>query len=191
MTSFEDTLWARLADHGADTAEIPAKNAAPVRARTHLLRHPRFLAGGTLGLAGVGATLLLALGGTAAPPAFAITQKSDGTVFVKFNLSTDNVYYRADLRLIARYHETALIRLGNGSAPVAGPVDCTPTPDAADHNAMPPGPPVKLLLGDNGTATYEAGNSGSGTHYIASCHLYIASPGSRNPGDSDSGNTGS
>jgi hypothetical protein len=56
----------------------------PVRARARRARH-RLLAGGTLGLAGVGAALVLILGGSAASPAFAITRASDGSVLVSLN----------------------------------------------------------------------------------------------------------
>jgi hypothetical protein len=63
--------------------EQRAAGAAATRARR---TRPRLLAGSTLGLAGVGAALVLALGGTAATsPAYAITQKGDGSVFIKFN----------------------------------------------------------------------------------------------------------
>ena len=46
---------------------------------------PRVLAGSTLGLAGVGTVLVLALSGSAAPPAFAITTNGDGSVLVNIN----------------------------------------------------------------------------------------------------------
>ena len=57
------------------------------RARVRRPR-PRLLAGGTLGLAGIGAALVLILsaGGAAAPPAFAITTNGDGSLTV--NLDT-------------------------------------------------------------------------------------------------------
>ncbi len=62
--------------------------SGPMRARVRRPR-PRLLAGSTLGLAGVGAALVLALSGSAAPPAFAITRTSDGSVLVKLNYAQD------------------------------------------------------------------------------------------------------
>jgi hypothetical protein len=53
--------------------------------------HPRALAGGTLGFAGIGVTLVLALsaGGATAPSAFAVTKHSDGSVLVQLDRQED------------------------------------------------------------------------------------------------------
>jgi hypothetical protein len=56
--------------------------------------------------------VVLALSGTAATsPAYAITPKSDGTVFVKVNFGGPNTLLAAGTRLIDKYHET-VIRTG-------------------------------------------------------------------------------
>jgi hypothetical protein len=84
MSQFEDNLWGSVVDrHGDELAR--ADRPEPGRAGGGGVRRPRILAGSTLGLAGVGAALLLALSGSAASPAFAITKKSDGSVLVKLN----------------------------------------------------------------------------------------------------------
>ena len=75
---------------------------APVATRARRARlRPRVLAGSTLGLAGVGAALLLALGGSTAPPAFAITTSSDGSVLVKLNYSTNQNLPQVNQKLAA------------------------------------------------------------------------------------------
>ena len=67
-----------------------ARPASAGRPRRKRLR-PRILAGSTLGLAGVAAALVLALGGTAATaPAFAITRASDGSVLVHLNTNSSS-----------------------------------------------------------------------------------------------------
>ena len=44
-----------------------------------------------------------------------------------------------------------------------------------------PGPPVKVLVGTDGTGVIDSGNTGAGTWHLAACHL---------TGDTGSGNTG-
>jgi hypothetical protein len=165
--------------------------ARPTRARAGARRprpRPRVLAGGTLGLAGVAAAALLAFSGTAATsPAYAITQKSDGTVFVKINFWGRQTLIAADTKLIARFHETALINTAPGPATVQGPVKCTPTPDRyVSGDPTPSGPPVKILLGTDGTGVIPSGDTGAGTVHLASCATYVSYPNS----NSGSGNTG-
>jgi hypothetical protein len=89
---------------------------------------PRLFAGGTLGLAGVGAAVLLALGGSAATaPAYAITQKDNGTVLVKFNFGRHSDFVHADQQLTAKYHEEILVSTAPGPATVKGPLNCVVT----------------------------------------------------------------
>ena len=89
------------------------------------------LAGSTLGLAGVGAALVLALGGSAAPPAFAITKQSDGSVLVKLNYLQDQNLPQVNDKLTALgTHEQITIYMATGAAAVNGPVTCTPGPGA-------------------------------------------------------------
>ena len=83
MSKFTDKLWSDLArDHGPTLARVDRPK--PGRAGGgRMLRRPRLLAGSTLGLAGVGVALVLVLGGSSAPPAFAVTRHHDGSVAVK------------------------------------------------------------------------------------------------------------
>ena len=149
--------------------------SGPVRARVRRPR-PRLFAGGTLGLAGVGAALVLALSGSAAPPAFAITRSGDGSVLV--NINRLESLPAANHKLTAMgIHEQITIDMTSGAAAVSGPVTCTPAPGASNV----PGRPVKVLVGTNGTEVIGSGNTGAGTWHLAACHL---------TGDTGSGNTG-
>ncbi len=98
--------------------------ARPARARRTRPR-PRVLAGSTLGLAGVGAALVLALGGTAATtPAFAVTRASDGSVLVQLNYQTDQNLPQVNQKLAAMgTHEQIGIAMATGPASVTGPGD--------------------------------------------------------------------
>ena len=135
------------------------------------LRRPRLLAGGTLGLAGIGATLVLALGGTAATtPAFAVTTNSDGSVLVHLNINSSLPQVNAKLAAMGT-HEQIGIAMASGPAAVSGPVTCTPRPGVS-------GPTVKVLDGPNGTEVISPGqtgdNTGVGTWHLASCSVYPA-----------------
>ncbi len=191
-------------DHAALFAQIVAKPGdprlgnAPHERSSRLLgrkvpwtrARPRVFAGSTLGLAGIGAALLLALGGSAAPPAYAITQKADGTVFVQINFAGRQTLLAADGMLVAKYHETALINIASGPATVEGPVSCAPTPDpAAPGDPSPSGPAVTILLGQNGTATIPSGDTGAGTVHLTSCQTYVSYPHSNTGNTGNSGNT--
>lgn len=166
MSKFTDHLWSDLArEHGATLAQ--ADRPEPGRAGGRLLRRPRILAGSTLGLAGVGAALVLALGGTAATaPAFAITTTSDG-VLVHLNYTSDQNLPQVDAKLASMgIHESVGIQMAEGAATVSGPVTCTPGPGVT-------GPKVKVLVGANGTETIaagqSAGNTAAGSFHLMSC----------------------
>ncbi len=78
MSKFTDRLWRELVrEHGADLAQTRRPAAGP---RRHA--RPRLLAGTTVGLAGVGSVVALAIGAAGTSPAFAVTSNSDGTVSV-------------------------------------------------------------------------------------------------------------
>jgi hypothetical protein len=149
-----------------------ANQPAPARAGgTGVLRRPRVLAASTLGLAGVGAALVLVLGGTAATtPAFAITTSSDGSVLVHLNINSSLPQVNAKLAAMGT-HEQIGIQMAQGAAAVSGPVTCTPRPGV-------PGPTVKVLDGPNGTEVITPGqtgdNTGVGTWHLASCAVYPA-----------------
>jgi hypothetical protein len=135
----------------------------PIDVRRSRLR-PRVLAGGTLGLAGVGAALVLALGGPATPPAFAITRSDDGSVLVHLNYDTNQNLPQVDQKLASMgIHEQVGIQMAPGAATVSGPVTCTPLRGVS-------GPPVKILVGTNGTEVINPGQSGDNTA-VGSFHL--------------------
>jgi len=204
MTRFDfDPDLERLGDALRDSATIDLareEQAAPpafagrgrhadavVRTRARRPR-PRILAGGTLGLAGVGAALLLVLsaGGAAAPPAFAITTNSDGSVTVQIN--EDTSLPAANHKLTAMgIDEQVTIYMAPGAAAGSGAVNCTPGPGASL-----PRPPVKVLVGTDGTevigAGQSAGNTGEGTFHLARCT--VAPDSDTGPGTGNTGNTG-
>ena len=68
----------------AELTQTPARADRPCSPRARRVR-PRVLAGTTLGLAGLGTALVIALGTSATSPAFAVTRHHDGTVFVTIN----------------------------------------------------------------------------------------------------------
>jgi hypothetical protein len=149
-----------------------------IRARVRRPR-PRLLAGSTLGLAGVGAALVLALGGSAAPPAFAITRSGDGSVLVKLNYTSDQNLPQVNRKLAKMgTHEQITIYMAPGAATVSGPVTCSPAPGAS-------GPSVKVLVGTNGTEIIgegqSAGNTAEGSFHLDHCTT---------TGDTGSANTG-
>jgi hypothetical protein len=149
--------------------------SGPVRTRVGRAR-ARLLAGGTLGLAGVAAALVLALGGSTAPPAFAVTRASDGSVLVTLNYAADQNLPQVNQRLAALgTHEQIGIAMATGPALTSGPVTCTPAPGASGTS----GPAVKVLVGTNGTEVIgqgeSAGNTAEGTFHLASCGVYPAS----------------
>lgn len=128
----------------------------------------RLLAGGTLGLAGVGAGLVLALGigGATSPPAFAITKHDDGSLTV--NLDNDGGLIGANRKLAAMgYDEHIQFRMAQGPASVSGPVECVASPNGATVS----GPPVSVTVGpnDSNTETIASGNTGAGVWHVANC----------------------
>ena len=147
--------------------------SGPARAR---VRRPRLVAGSTLGLVGVGAALVLALGGSAAPPAFAVTTNTDGSVLVTLN--QDSALPQVNRKLAAMgTDEQITIYMAPGAATVSGPVTCTPAPGVS-------GPKVKVLNGADGTYVVPSGNTGAGTWHLARCTTTGAT------GSGNSGNTG-
>jgi hypothetical protein len=177
MTRFTDNLWRDLArEHGPALAlaDRPEPGRAP------LLRRPRVLAGSTLGLAVAGAALVLGLGAATSTPAFAISTNPDGSVTVTMNNGEDIVAVNDKLTSMG-IHEQIIIRMAPGPAPASGPVTCTPAPGTSNL----PGPPLKVLVGQNGTEVIASGatvgNTGEGTWHLAACHV-------NTPGDT--GNTG-
>jgi hypothetical protein len=186
MSKFTDHLWRDLVrEHGPTLARADR----PEPARAGVLRRPRILAGSTLGLAGVGAALLLVLsaGGAAAPPAFAITKQNDGSVLVKLNYAQNLNLPQVNQKLAAMgTHEEITIYMATGAAPAPGPVTCT----RATGAASPSGPQVNVLNGPNGTEFIRpgesAGNTAEGTFHLDHC-VVSSDTGSANSGNSGAG----
>jgi len=177
MAKFADNLWSDLArEHGA--ALTYADRPGPGRA---LGPRRRVLAGSTLALAGAGAALGVALTAGASTPAFAVTKTGDGSVLVTINQT--QALPQANAKLIAMgIHEQITIYMASGAAAVSGPVTCTPAPGVS-------GPPVKVLIGTNGTETIGSGNTGAGTWHLASCQV-VSGTGSGNTGQVPGGPAG-
>jgi hypothetical protein len=186
-----DALFARIVADAGDPRLLEAPHAGSSRflgatARPWTRARPRVVAGSTLGLAGV-AALVLALSGSTAPPAFAITTNGDGSVLV--NINRLESLPDANHKLTAMgIHEQITIFMAPGAAPASGPVNCVP------QGANVPGPPVKAIVGTNGTELIPSGNTGGGTWHMASCRLYATRTTGGNPlyGENPSarGNTG-
>lgn len=162
MTKFTDHLWSDLArDHGATLAYAAAPQPGVAR-RSASIRRPRVLAGSTLGLAGIGAALVLALGGPATQAAYAVTTNADGSVTVQLN--RDSALPQANAKLASMgTHEQISIQMAQGAATVSGAVTC------ARASGTPSAPAVKVLVGTNGTEVIASGNTGAGTWHLASC----------------------
>jgi hypothetical protein len=175
-------LFARLVAEPEDPRLVEAGSSRLLRqARFWPRARPRVLAGTTLGLAGVGAAVVLALSGSAAPPAFAITKEGDGSVLVQLNYGQNENLPQVNRKLTAMgTGEQITIYTAIGPAPVSGPVTCAPAPGASS----PSGPPVKVLVGTDGTEAIgpgqSAGNTGEGTFHLDHCVV---------TGDAGSGNT--
>ena len=185
MSKFTDHLWRDLVrEHGPTLAH--ADRPEPARAgEAGVLRRPRILAGSTLGLAGVVAALLVVLGGSAAPPAFAITKQGDGSVLVKLSYVQNENLPQVDQKLKEMgTHEQITIYMAPGAATVNGPVTCTPATGAES----PSGPQVKVLVGTDGTEVVgsgqSAGNTAEGSFHLDHCVV------TSDTGSGNSGNTG-
>lgn len=79
MTVFEDRLWSELLETSCDVAPVGAKSVAPRR------NSLKFAAAGTAIAAVLGTSAALALDSVSSPPAFAVTQNTDGTITVDIN----------------------------------------------------------------------------------------------------------
>jgi hypothetical protein len=183
-------LFARIVAEPGDPRLVEAPHERSSRLLGRKVRpwtraRPRVLAGSTLALAGVGAALVLALSGSAAPPAYAITRNGDGSVLV--NINRLQSLPAANHKLTAMgIHEQVTIYMASGAAPVSGPVTCT-----SARGANLSGPQLKVLVGKDGTEVIPplqtAGNTGVGTFHLDRC-VVTGDTGSGNTGNS--GNTG-
>ena len=176
MSKYTDNLWRDIAqEHGATLALAERPEAAG----TSFLRRPRVLAGSTLGLAGAGVAVFLAVGAASSTPAFAVTKDADGSVLVNINQIT-SLPHGGNARLAAMGVGGLIIQMAGGPATVSGPVTCTRAPGAT-------GPIVKILVGKDGTEVIAPGatpgNTGVGTWHLASCQT-------TGPDTGGTGNTG-
>jgi len=131
---------------------------------------------------GVGTALTLALGAASSTPAYAITTNGDGSVLVTIN--QNSALPQANAKLTAMgIHEQISIQMAPGAAAASGPVNCTPAPGVSNL----PGPPLKVLVGKDGTQVIAPGttgdNTGVGTWHLAACYVH-------NTGNTGTGNTG-
>jgi len=182
MSKFTDHLWQDLVDEHGPALAHDDRTASGRAGGAAVLRRPRVVAGSTLGLVAVGAALVLALGGSSAPPAFAITTNHDGSVLVNLNYTADQNLPQVDRKLAAMgIHEQIEIDMASGAATVSGPVTCTPASGVS-------GPTVKVLVGTNGTEVIapgqSAGNTAEGSFHLVSCSVH------GDTGNTGSGNTG-
>ena len=174
MTKFTDNLWRDLArEHGPALAHADR----PQPGRAALLRRPRVLAGSTLALAGVGTALTLGLTAAGSTPAYAITTNSDGSVLVTINQKTAVPQANAKLNAMG-IDEQVNIEMVSGPALAKGPVSCIPEPGVS-------GPPLKVLVGKDGTEVITGSNTGAGTWHLAACKTFKT--GDTGPGTGNSG----
>jgi hypothetical protein len=164
-----DALFARIVAQPGDPRLLEAPHERSlwllgwkVRSWTRVRR--RVLAGGTVGLAGVGAALVLALSGSAPASAFAITSGGDGSVLVK--ISRLQSLPAANRQLTAMgIHEQVTIFMARGATPPRGPVTCIPK-----SGANRSGPPLKVLVGEGGTEVGKAaGVIGVDAYHLDHC----------------------
>ena len=177
MTKFTDNLWRDLVrEHGPALAY--ADRPEPGRARRP---RARVLAGSTLGLACVGTALTVALTAAGSTPAYAVTKNSDGSVLVTINQKTALPQANAKLTAMG-IDEQVNIEMVSGPALAKGPVSCTPEPGVS-------GPPLKVLVGKDGTEVVKfrtaGGNTGVGTWHLLACSTFKT--GDTGPGSGNSG----
>jgi hypothetical protein len=166
-----------------DRAAHRELSATSASLRTRFAR-PRFLAGGSLGIAGIAAAATLALSGAASAPALAVTRDADGSVLVTVSPQTNQPWAEAaDQRLASLGITEAIdgIHTAPGPATSSAPVACTPgsgaaavTPSGAlvPAPAVPTGPPIKVAFGKDGTEVIPSGTTGAGTAHLVSCIYY-------------------
>ncbi len=152
MSNYEDKLLRDVMHQHGDTLDQADRTPRRKSRARAMLRRPRVLAGSSLGLVGIGAALLIAVGagGAAAPTqAFAITRHSDGSVLVQLN-SSENLG-QANQKLAAMGIDEQITLYPNAH-PTAyrGVESCKAAPGASAPN-----PPIDLSV-----VTNDADNTG-------------------------------
>jgi hypothetical protein len=160
MSNFTENLWGDIVrEHGSALAQ--ADRVEPSRGAR--LRRPRVLAGGTLGMAGIATALVLALGGSTAAPAFAVTQADDGSVLVTLNSVPGETVPGLNAKLAQMgVNESVGLYFASGAATAGGPVTCSLGATAKT--------PIKILVGSDGTQTLGPGEGeAEGTFHLDHC----------------------
>jgi len=107
-------------------------------------KRSRYLASSSLGLAGIGAAVVIVLSGTSATtPAFAITRHQNGTVLVQLNRQEDIAQANQKLAAMGINEQITLYMKPNPTA-ATGPETCTPGPGAGAPN-----PPISVVVNTN------------------------------------------
>ena len=158
----DDALFAQTVAEPGD----PRLATAQTRPARRWTTRPRILAGGSVGLVAIAAGVVLAINGSTAPPAFAITTSGDGSLLVAvYHVSAMEA---AVQQLDAMHLQGMLdVEIKRGPAPVPGPIECS-TGDQGQQ--------VQMLLGSDGTDVVPAGVRGAGTWHLANCSI---TPGNR------------
>jgi hypothetical protein len=143
---------------------------------------PRVVAGGSLGLAGLAAGLVLAFSGSTAPPAFAITHNSNASLLV--HLYHVSALAAAEQQIEANdVQGTLVVTIEPGPATTPGPIECS----TGDQDQQ-----VEMLLGSDGTDVVPAGTRGAGSWHLGVCSIAPGNGGSNTGASgSNTGNTGS
>lgn len=160
MSKFEDHLWHEVARQAGPDLESAVRPQAQYPRPTR-----RVLAGGTLGLAGLGTVLGFVLGSGATAPAFAVTRNDNGTVTVSIKRSSGIPGANTRLHQLG-INARVLARLPVGcssSTPIAG--RRAPAPSGGIANARwtinPSQVPAGQTLALTPPPTGNSGTSGS------------------------------
>ena len=163
-----DALRAGATRELARGPPTPRPNPGPMSG----LRRPRVLAGGTLGVAGIGTALALALtaGGATAPPAFAINSNQNGSLTVDVADPGQGLFPLNTELANKGYGEHIEFTMAQGPAASPGIISCVESPAGASVS----GPAINVTVGpgDTNTETIATGNTGAGVWHVASCQRY-------------------
>ena len=204
----EETVRAALAREIEKATDARRPGGARRRSPRAYRSRRRVLAGGTLGLAGICAAVLLALSATSPPPAFAVTRHRDGTVTISImrasgiagvNAKLHELGIRATVaRQAPAYCQPARgqVAVPSGSAGASAEASANWTiapgsiPPGSQLVLTPPPAPPGTDSGNSGNSgnSGTGGNSGSGG--VCLSHGSQAPVSAGPPPGAPSGNTG-
>lgn len=192
MSEFTDHLWRDLVtEHGATLAHAERPHGRRAGG-AGLLRRPRVLAGSTLGLAGVGAAVVLGLSATDTPPAYAVTRHQDGSVSVKVNRRSG--ISGANHKLAAMGIHARVTAVGDGQsfqlscvAPGPGPDGKSLTIKGEPKVATGPVSAGSTTSGKAGARATGAGAADSGGPAVGSTWHVVSCSSIKDTGASDAG----